>query len=90
MPTHKKDLERHPALDGRWDGDTRFHEVVIAADDTHRQRRSIFIDGRELIVPEGGDFSVDWCGDSFPIVTVSIWAETAEVISWDEMEKRAY
>lgn len=88
MNTHKKDLERHPALSG---GATpRFHEVVIAAEGTHGQRTTVFVDGRELLIPEGGELSADWSEGSFPVVTVSIWAETAEVISWDEMEKRSH
>lgn len=87
MNTHKKDLERHPALTGGPNG--KLHDIIVAVDPAPGGRQSIFIDGREIIVSTD-DIVATWSEYDLPRVSIDILAEDIEVISWDEMEKRAY
>ena len=85
MATHKKDLKRHPALTETGP----LHEAVIVADPDNHGRASLFLDGHEIVLAVDG-IEADWPADDAPRLGVSILAETIEVISWNEMEKRAY
>lgn len=87
MPTHKKDLKRHPALTSG--SNQELHKAIIVADPDHPGRASLFLDGREIVLAPDG-VGAYWDADDVPRVAVDILAETIEVISWDEMEKRAY
>ena len=88
MPTHRRDLERHPAFVLK-PGDRSLHKAVIAVDDEGPRRASLFLDGREIVVSVDG-IEAYWDENDLHRVSVDILAETIEVISWNEMEKRAY
>lgn len=79
--SHKKDLKRADAH--------TCHDAVIAVD-ADSTRRSVFIDGKEIVMPAGTHIEADWTDDDLSRVTITAYAETIEVISWDEMEKRSY
>lgn len=87
MTAHKKNLKRHPALVGGPNRD--LHEVVVVTD-VDTLRKSVFIDGREIVMPEGADIEAHWSDEDLPRITITAYAETIEVISWDEMERRSY
>lgn len=52
MATHKRDLERHPALTA---GPNRLlHEAIVVVDSDQPGRGTLFLDGREIVLAPAG------------------------------------